>query len=116
MENGLLIMPITSETSDTTEVTTADKVAQIIFYFVNTANVLLLIRLIFRAFGANPGSPIVALIYSITSVLLAPFRGIFEVAAAGEAVIEPSILVAMLIYWLLAKGIVELIHILEERD
>ena len=76
---------------------TIDKTVQIIYYVTGAINVLLLLRLIFKAFGANPVSGIVALVYSLTGALLLPFRGIFNVAAAGESVIEPSILVAILI-------------------
>lgn len=100
---------------ETTE-TSTDKIAQLIYYTVGVINVLLLLRLIFQAFGANPRSGIVSLVYSMTSALLAPFRGIFDIAAAGESVIDPAILVALLIYSLLAKGIVELLYILQERD
>lgn len=90
------------------------KTTQLIYYVTGAINALLLLRLIFKAFGANPGSAIVSLVYSLTEVLLVPFRGIFEVAQAGEAVIEPSILVAMVIYSLLARGIVELLFILAD--
>lgn len=89
-----------------------DKVAQIVSYFTGAINVLLLLRLLFKAFGANPGSGIVQLVYALTDILLLPFQGIFEVAAAGEFVVEPSILVAMLIYSLLAKAGIELLYIL----
>lgn len=100
----------------TQSLSTSAKAIQLIYYVTGMVNVLLLLRLIFKAFGANPASSIVQFVYNLTAVLLAPFRGIFEVAAAGESVIEPSILVAILIYSLLAKGIVELIDILEERN
>lgn len=85
--------------------------AQVIYYIVGAINFLLLLRLVFKAFGANPFAPIVSLTYSLTDALLIPFRGIFDVAAAGESVIEPSILVAILIYSVLAKAIVELMYI-----
>ena len=99
-----------------TNTQTIDKVSQFIFYAVNAVNALLLLRLIFKAFGANPVSPIVSVTYGITNTLLLPFRGIFNVAAAGESVVEPSILVAVLIYWLLAKAIVELLYLFDERN
>lgn len=92
-----------------------DRIAQLIYYFVGALNALLLLRLLFKAFGANPGSGIVQLIYNLTNLLLVPFKGIFDVAAAGEMVIEPAILVAMLIYTLLARGIVELMYIISKK-
>jgi uncharacterized protein YggT (Ycf19 family) len=71
---------------------------------------------VFKAFGANSFAPIVSLTYSVTDALLIPFRGIFDVAAAGSSVIEPSILVAMLIYSVLAKAIVELMYIMAKEN
>ncbi len=82
-----------------------------IYYVTGVINVLLIFRLLFRAFGANPGSPIVQLIYVITAPILAPFRGIFPQAASGGFVFEPSILVAIFVYTLLSMGIVELLYI-----
>lgn len=92
--------------------TSLDRIVEVIYYLVGIVNIVLLLRLIFKVFGANPASGIVALIYSISNSLLVPFQGIFEIARAGQAIIEPSVLVAMLVYSLLARGIVELIYII----
>ena len=92
-----------------------DKIVQILHYLTGVINIALLLRLIFKAFGANPASGIVNFVYSITKALLIPFQGIFEVAAAGRSVIEPAILVAILIYSIAVWGISELIYILTDR-
>lgn len=89
---------------------------QVLYYFLGFINVMLILRLIFKAFGANPRSGIVQIIYTLTDVMLLPFTGIFDVAAAGEFVVEPSILVAIVLYSLLIRGIVELIRILTRSD
>jgi YggT family protein len=99
----------------TTPPTAVSQTARTIYYIMGVVNVLLLLRLIFQAFGANRGSPVVALIYALSGALLAPFRGIFGIAAAGESVIDPAIFVAMIIYALLAKGLVELLYLLTRR-
>lgn len=88
------------------------KFEHILMYVLGVVQVFLLLRLLFMAFGANPGSVIVQFVYSVTNALLVPFAGIFEVAAAGESVIEPAIFVAMLVYYLLARGIIELAYII----
>ena len=98
-----------------TRPTPVSQTARIIYYVMGVVNVLLLLRLIFQVFGANTRSPFVSFIYGLTAPLLAPFRGIFNVAAAGETVIDPAILVAMIIYALLAKGLVELLYLLTRR-
>jgi hypothetical protein len=52
--------------------------------------------------GANPGSPIVALIYGFTSLFLFPFTGLVGSPSAGNSVLEFSSMFAMLIYALIA--------------
>lgn len=96
--------------------TMEDKLVRLIYYVVGVVNVILLLRLILRAFGANRISPFVQLIYNLSDIFLAPFRNVFDVAAAGEMVIEPAILVAMVVYTLMARGVVELIYILNDRS
>ena len=98
-----------------TNLTTAHKIAQLIYYFTGAVSVFLLLRLMFKAFGANPASGIVQMVYGFTNALLIPFQGIFAPTVAGQNVIEPAILVALLIYSLLARGIVELMYILVKR-
>jgi len=52
--------------------------------------------------GANPESPIVALIYGFTFLFLFPFEGMVATPSAGSIVLELSSLFAMLIYALIA--------------
>ena len=96
--------------SDSTE--TAIKV---VYYLAGFIETMLLFRLIFRAFGASASSPFVGLIYAISRPMVAPFTGIFPSSVSGDSVVEPSVLVAMLVYALLAKGIEELIKIIMQR-
>ena len=65
--------------------------------------------------GANPDSIFVSLIYTVSGAFLAPFRGIFRSAVTNgietKAVLEPMTIIAMIVYALLAYGIVRLIEI-----
>ncbi|KKU61274.1 MAG: hypothetical protein UX85_C0004G0196 [Candidatus Beckwithbacteria bacterium GW2011_GWB1_47_15] len=92
------------------------KTVQMINYAVGGINFFLLLRLLFKAFGANTFSPIVSVTYSLSDALLIPFRGIFDPAVSGQSVIEPSILVAMLIYSVLARAAVELMAIMADGE
>lgn len=84
-----------------------------LFYFIlGLVEVLLGFRFVFKLLGANPVSPFVALLYSMTDTLLAPFSGIFGVSAARRSVIEWSIFVAMIVYWVLTIGVMQLVNIL----
>jgi uncharacterized protein YggT (Ycf19 family) len=75
-------------------------------------NVLLLIRLLLKALGANPGSGFVNLIYSVTAPLVSPFVGIFNNAAVDTGYFEWASLIAIIIYSLavvLIEYVVDLI-------
>ena len=49
----------------------------IIYALVGFIMIVLLFRLVFRLFGANPGNAFVSWIYSLSAPLTAPFAGIF---------------------------------------
>jgi hypothetical protein len=55
-----------------------------------------------KLIGANPDSPIVALIYGFTYLFLFPFNGLVGSPTAGNMVLELSSMFAMLIYGLIA--------------
>jgi hypothetical protein len=55
--------------------------------------------------GANPNSPIVALIYGFTYLFLFPFTDLIVSPAAGNMVLELSSMFAMLIYGLIAWAV-----------
>lgn len=92
---------------------------RVIYYILGLLEILLAFRLIFKLLGANPGSGFVTFIYSITQIFLAPFNAIFRPAVTQgietKAVLEPSILIAMAVYALIAWGIVKLITTFRER-
>jgi uncharacterized protein YggT (Ycf19 family) len=78
------------------------------------ANVGLMIRLLFRLFGANPSAPFVDFLYESTAPLLAPFRGIFTPYVIEPGlVLEFSTIIAIAIYSLVAWLLIEFIDFLE---
>ena len=93
--------------------------ARIVYYILGVLEALLGIRLILKLLGANPKSAFVSFIYTVTGVLLAPFNGIFRTAVTSgietKSVLEPANIIAMLIYALIAWGIVKLIRIIQNR-
>lgn len=80
------------------------------------AAVGLVIRLLFRLFGANPEAGFTMFVYNSTSPLLEPFRGVFSpyVIEPGN-VLEISTILALVIYLFIAYLINELIFYLTER-
>jgi len=88
---------------------------QIIWYVLGVIEVLLGFRMFLNVLGANPASGFASLIYAISNPLALPFRGIFGITVVpGEpAVFEWSTLVAMVVYFLIAYGLVELMQIVK---
>jgi len=78
------------------------KATQLIWLLFGILEVLIALRIGLLLIGANPNSPIVALIYGFTYLFLFPFTGLVGSPAAGNMVLELSFMFAMLIYGLIA--------------
>jgi len=91
------------------------KARNIVYYILGVIEVLLAFRLVFKLLGANPQSPFVSLIYSVSQAFLSPFTGIFRSAVnkgiEAQSVLEPTTIIAMIVYAVIAWGIVKLIEI-----
>ncbi|OGM09875.1 hypothetical protein A2W13_01055 [Candidatus Woesebacteria bacterium RBG_16_36_11] len=87
----------------------------LIYFLFGILEVLLVFRLIFKLMGASNSSAFVGLIYSITGIFILPFEGIFRrgftQGLETTSVLEPSTLVAIIVYAVLAWGIVKLVRI-----
>jgi len=81
---------------------------QVVWYFLTLLEALLAFRFLLRAFGANGGAGFTSFIYSVTYPFAAPFLSVFQTSRAAGSVVEWSTLLAMLVYWLIAWGIVKL--------
>ena len=94
--------------------------SRVVYYILGVLEALLAFRLVFRLLGANPNSGFVSFIYSITRVFLVPFTTIFRSAATEgietTAVLEPGTIIAMIVYALIAWGIVKLFIVMREHD
>lgn len=92
---------------------------RVVKYILGFLEVLLAFRFVLKLFGANPDSGFVSIIYSITQLFLAPFTAIFSTATTQgietKAVLEPSTIIAMIVYALIAWGIIRLIIIISQR-
>jgi YGGT family len=91
----------------------------VIYFLFGVLEVLLIFRLVFKLTGASPASSFVSLIYSLTQIFIVPFAGIFHQATTQgvetTAVLEPSTLVAIAVYAVIAWGISQLVGILSGR-
>lgn len=84
---------------------------QIIWYILGVIEVLLIFRIFLRMFGAYP-TGFANFIYFSSAPLALPFRGILKVTDEG-AIIEWSTFIAMIVYALVAYGLVKLLQIIK---
>ena len=95
-------------------------IIKIVYFIGGVLEIFLGLRLILKLLGASAGNAFVPFIYNVTRIFVLPFSGIFSTAvtqgAETEAVFEPATIIAMLIYALLAWGIVKLIVILRNKN
>ena len=98
------------------KVTGTQTTGRVVYYIFGILEALLAFRLVFKLAGASQGSIFVRFIYGITRIFILPFEGIFRrgVAQGVEttSILEPSTIVALIVYLLLAWGIVKLIRVL----
>lgn len=94
-----------------TKATNSQTYEYLVYYFFGALEILLAFRLILKLTGANAASGFVRFIYGITGIFILPFQGIFRQAYASTSVLEPSTIVAIFVYILLAWGIVKLLRI-----
>ena len=78
------------------------KATQLVWLLFGVLEALIALRIGLMLIGANPASPVVALIYGITAVFLLPFVGMIGSPTVGGMVLEISSMFAMLIYALIA--------------
>ncbi|HEY0980220.1 MAG TPA: YggT family protein [Candidatus Paceibacterota bacterium] len=77
-----------------------------IFYFIET---VLAFRFLLKLLGANTGAGFTKLIYGISYPFAEPFRYVVGSPRVGGSTLEWGTLLAMLVYWIVAWGIVRLI-------
>lgn len=81
---------------------------QIVWYILGFIEILLLFRFILKFLGANPGAGFTSLVYGITYVFTAPFLTVFHITYIEGSIFEWTTLLAMLVYWIIAWGIIKL--------
>jgi uncharacterized membrane protein len=92
----------------------------LVYFIFGLLEILLAFRFVFKLLGANPLTGFVDFIYTLSAVFVAPFAGIFNTSLAkGDvttSIFEPATLVALIVYAVLAWGIVALIRVISGRQ
>ncbi len=84
------------------------KGTQIVWYILGLLEALLMFRFVLKLLAANPLAGFSSFIYNVSYPLAAPFLTVFRVSRVEGNVLEWTTLLAMLVYWLIAWGIVKL--------
>ncbi|OGF83014.1 hypothetical protein A3B18_02330 [Candidatus Giovannonibacteria bacterium RIFCSPLOWO2_01_FULL_46_13] len=82
---------------------------QIVWYILYVLETLLVFRFVLRLIGANPAAGFTDFIYTLTLPFVAPFLNVVGSPRVAGSVFEWTTLLAILVYWLLAWGIVKLL-------
>ena len=109
--------PKAAVTTETKRLATSSQTVEyLIYFFFGVLEILLAFRLVLKLTGASISSAFVGLNYGLTGIFILPFEGIFRRGFAPgvetTSVLEPSTLVALIVYAVLAWGIVKLLRIL----
>lgn len=108
--------PKAAVTTESKRVATGSQTVEyLIYFFLGLLEILLAFRLVLKLMGASVASGFVSFIYGITGVFIIPFEGIFRSGFTKgietTSVLEPSTLVALIVYAVLGWGIVKLTRI-----
>jgi len=117
---GNNVNPVVNTTTKNTSVkstaTSSQTVEYLIYFLFGALEVFLAFRLVLKLTGASISSAFVGLIYGLTGIFILPFEGIFRRGYAQgvetRSILEPSTLFAIIVYAVLAWGIVKLLRIL----
>ncbi len=96
--------------------TTSQTWEYVIYFLFGVLEIFLIFRLIFKIAGASQASYFIRMIYGVAGIFIIPFDGIFRKGFTQgietTAIFEPSTLVAILVYAVLAWIIVSLVRVL----
>ena len=89
-----------------------DRITQVIYFIFGAIGVLLALRFVLLALGANEISPFVNFISGLSRPCVLPFQGIFGEPRFEGSVLEWASLVGIAIYMLVAYGLARLVELL----
>lgn len=87
-------------------------IRRVIFYVLDVILLILMLRFVLRALGADPSGGFTNFMYNLSWPLVAPFQGIAAAVRVEGGMFEWSSLVAMAVYSLVGYVIVRLFRII----
>ena len=87
------------------------KVTQLIWLLLGLLEGLIALRVLFKLLGVNAANTFATFLYGVTNIFVAPFASLTGAPSAGGMVLEISSIIAMIIYLLIAWGIVKIVYV-----
>ncbi len=81
---------------------------QVVWYVLGIIETLLAFRFILKLLAANPSAGFSEFIYGVTYIFAQPFVAVFQRSQVEGSIFEWTTLLAMVVYWILASGIIKL--------
>lgn len=81
---------------------------QVVWYVLGLLEILLAFRFVLKFLGANPAAGFTSFIYGTTYLFASPFLNVFRITRVEGSIVEWTTLLAMLVYWIIAWGIIKL--------
>jgi len=88
-----------------------DRLVQLIWLLAGLLEALLGLRFLLKLMAANTASPFAQLMYNFTNLFMWPFNGLTITPKAGGMILETPVLIAMIVYALLAWALVKMVGI-----
>lgn len=95
-----------AQRTQTSGVVTAQRA---VWFIVGAISIIIALRFILLLLGANQSAGFTDFIYTLSSIFVAPFVGIFGQPTIGTSVFEISSLLAIAVYMLIGWGITKLL-------
>ena len=90
--------------------------ARVVYWVFGVIEALIALRFALHLFGANAAAPFVQFVYRISAGFMEPFYAVFPSQRVATVVFEWSALLAIVVYALIAWGIVSLIFAISPRE
>jgi uncharacterized protein YggT (Ycf19 family) len=115
--------PASATTADSAEVVSTvspgRRAVEVTYLVFGIIEGLLAIRLVLKLLAANPKAGFTNFIYGVTDFFMAPFRNLLPAVGSGSppgAVLETSVIIAIIVYALIAWVLARLIVIMFFRN
>jgi uncharacterized protein YggT (Ycf19 family) len=109
--------PVAEDTTEyVSKVSPGRRAIEVIYLVFGIVDGLLLVRLLLKVLGTNPEAPFSTFIYGLTDFLLGPFKGMLPAYVSGKTIFEPSVLIAILVYALIAWMLAKIVTIAYSRN